>query len=123
MIPNIMSNTELLALLKPNETVDHKGIFIAKGIAERTVWDKHAVDNPTHAVISAPNEATARQKSESQIEDIRRHIQSTDVLLDFGSGYGRVAKYLLPKMPLEGYIGFDSSCENAHNFQRPLCAK
>ncbi len=111
MIPNNMLPHGLETLLKPNETVDHKGIYVAKGIAERTVWDTHAVSNPTHAVISAPNEAAAKQKSETQIADIKQYLKQGDVLLDFGCGYGRVAKYLLPKMPLGGYIGFDSSAE------------
>lgn len=106
-----MSNTELQALLKQNETIEQKGIFVAKGIAERTVWDKHAVENPTHAVISAPDEKTAEEKSQTQIDDIKRYVEPTDVLLDVGCGYGRVASYLLPQMQLGGYIGLDSSCE------------
>lgn len=111
MISDNMSHTDLLALLKPNETIEQRGLYVAKGISDRTVWDKHAVENPTHAVISAADEKAADEKSVQQIEDIQRHVTSEDVLLDFGCGYGRVAKYLLPTMILQGYIGLDSSCE------------
>ena len=111
MIADNMSETELGALLLPNETIDRSGIYIAKGIAERTVWDKHAIENPTHAVISAKDEESAKKKSEVQIADIKRYLKTTDILLDFGSGYGRVAKYILPGMPLRGYVALDSSYE------------
>lgn len=111
MIADNMSETELSALLTPNETINRTGIYIAKGIAERTVWDKHAIDNPTHAVISAKDEKTAKQKSADQIADIKRHLESSNILLDFGAGYGRVAQYILPEMPLAGYIALDSSYE------------
>jgi ubiquinone/menaquinone biosynthesis C-methylase UbiE len=111
MIANDMPKTELTQLLQPNETIEQGGIYIAKGIAERTVWDKHAVENPTHAVISAKDEADAREKSAVQIADIKQHLTSNDILLDLGSGYGRVAQYILPEMPLAGYIACDSSYE------------
>jgi ubiquinone/menaquinone biosynthesis C-methylase UbiE len=106
-----MTGEEILGFLQPNETVDHKGIFVAKGIAEKTVWDKLSLENPTQAVISAPNEAAAKEKSREQIEDIKRYLTANDILLDFGCGYGRVAKYLLPEMALKGYVGVDSSFE------------
>jgi ubiquinone/menaquinone biosynthesis C-methylase UbiE len=111
MIASTMPQTGLNQLLQPNETIEQGGIYIAKGIAERTVWDKHAVENPTHAVISAKDEADAHAKSVAQIADIKQHLTPTDILLDLGSGYGRVAKYLLPEMPLSGYIACDSSYE------------
>jgi ubiquinone/menaquinone biosynthesis C-methylase UbiE len=106
-----MSGDSLVDLLEPNETIEQGGIFIAKGIAERTVWDAHAIENPTHAVISAANDADAKEKSKAQLEDIKQYVQGDEVLLDFGSGYGRVAELLLPKLPLKGYIGMDSSFE------------
>lgn len=101
----------LTALIKPNQTVEKNGIYIAKEIAEKTVWDKLAIENPTHAVISAKDEAEALRKSANQIADIKSHLQATDILLDCGTGYGRVAKYLLPDLTLAGYIGVDSSFE------------
>lgn len=106
-----MTEVDLQTLIQPNQTVEQGGITIAKGIADRTVWDVHATENATHAVISAPNEEAARIKSIDQIADIRRHLKSEDILLDFGAGYGRVAKYLLPDMMLGGYVAVDSSNE------------
>lgn len=111
MMTDIMTETDLEALIQPNQTTEQSGIFIAKGIAERTVWDAHATTNATHAVISAPNEEAARIKSLDQIADIKRHVSPEDVLLDFGAGYGRVAQYLLPDMVLSGYVAVDSSHE------------
>ena len=111
MIANDMPKTELNQLLQPNETIEQGGIYIAKGIAERTVWDKHAVENPAHAVISAKDETDARRKSVTQIADIKQHLTSTDIVLDLGAGYGRVAQYVLPGMTLGGYIACDSSYE------------
>lgn len=106
-----MTETDLVALLQPNQTIEQGNLHIAKGIAERTVWDKHALDNPTHAVISAKDETAAKEKSLTQIAEIKQYLKPEDVLLDFGTGYGRVAQYLLPQMTLAGYIGMDSSCE------------
>lgn len=111
MIASDMPQTALNQLLQPNETIEQGGIYIAKGIAERTVWDKHAVENPAHAVISAKDEADARRKSVTQIADIKQHLTSTDIVLDLGAGYGRVAQYVLPDMTLGGYIACDSSYE------------
>lgn len=62
-------------------------------------------------MISAKDEEDARKKSVAQIADIKKHLTSETVLLDMGCGYGRVAKYLLPEMPIGGYIGVDSSYE------------
>ncbi len=106
-----MPEARLTDLLEPQETIEQGGVFIAKGIAERTVWDAHAIENPTHAVISAANDADAKEKSRTQLEDIRQYLTGNEILLDFGSGYGRVAELLLPKLPLQGYIGMDSSFE------------
>lgn len=106
-----MKNEPLVALLQPNETIEQGGVFVAKGIAERTVWDKHAIENATHAVISAANEEDARRKSVEQITDIKRYVTSEDILLDFGAGYGRVAQYMLTDLTLRGYIALDSSHE------------
>jgi ubiquinone/menaquinone biosynthesis C-methylase UbiE len=111
MMSDNMTDIRLESLLQPRETIDHNGIHIAKGIADRTVWDVHAEDNPTFAVISAANETEAKEKSRPQIEDIKRYVKSTDVVLDLGTGYGRVAQYLLPQQSLAGYVGLDSSLE------------
>ncbi len=100
---------KLLSYIKPNNTIEKNGIFVAKEIAEKTVWDKLALENPTHAVISAKDESDAFNKSVEQIDDIKQFLKEGDVLLDFGAGYGRVAKYLLPQLTLGGYIGVDSA--------------
>lgn len=108
----------LLNSIKPNSTVEKNGIYVAKEIAEKTVWDKLAVENPTHAVISASDEESAQKKSAEQIADIKNFLKPGDILLDCGTGYGRVAKYLLPQMPIGGYIGVDSSYEMLSLFQQ-----
>ncbi len=101
----------LSPLLESGATIEKKGINVAQSIADKTVWDTLATKNPTHAVISAKDEADAALKSKAQIEDIARYVTADTVLLDLGCGYGRVAKYLLPKQSLKGYIGVDSSFE------------
>jgi ubiquinone/menaquinone biosynthesis C-methylase UbiE len=109
--------TDLRGLLLPNETLEQNGILVAKGIADKTVWDTLAVENPAHAVISAKDEETARRKSVEQIFAIKKHLSPTDVVLDLGAGYGRVAKYLLPEMSLGGYLAVDSSYEMLQLFK------
>lgn len=98
-------------LLKDGKVIEREGIFVAREIAEKTVWDKLAIENPTHAVISAADEESAKIKSDLQIDRINQFVTEDTVLLDLGSGYGRVAKYLLPKQKLAGYIGVDSAYE------------
>lgn len=113
-----MDNTTLTTLLKERTTIERDGIFVTKEIAERTVWDTLAVENPTHAVISAKNEEEAAKKSIAQIADIKTHVKSSDVILDCGTGYGRVAKYLLPEQSIAGFIGVDSSYEMLTIFKK-----
>lgn len=108
----------LITLVKPQATIEHKGILVTKEIAEKTVWDKLATQNPTHAVISAKDETEAAKKSVPQIADIKNHLKADTVLLDLGTGYGRVAKYLLPEMTIGGYIGLDSSYEMLSLFKQ-----
>lgn len=105
-------------VLKQETVVEKEGIFVAREIAEKTVWDTLAKENPTHAVISAADEDAARIKSEKQITHINEFVTTDTVLLDLGSGYGRVAKYLLPKQTLAGYIGVDSAYEMLSLFQK-----
>ena len=104
-----MSLERLKGLIKPNNTIERSGIYVAKEMSEKTVWDKLALENPTHAVISAKDENTAKAKSAEQIEDIKHFVKPGDILLDCGTGYGRVAKYLLPQVAIGGYIGVDSA--------------
>ena len=99
------------SILTKEATTNREGIHVSTTIANRTVWDTLAEENPTHAVISAKDEAAAAEKSRPQIEDIKTHVSADTVLLDCGAGYGRVAKYLLPAQPLKGYVAVDSSYE------------
>ena len=108
----------LTALIKPHSTIDKDDIHVSKEIVDRTVWDKLAIENPTHAVISAKDEESEAEKSVEQIADIMGHLNENDVLLDLGAGYGRVAKHLLPKKKLGGYVGVDSSYEMLSLFKR-----
>ena len=112
-----MGIERLKGLIKPRSTVERSGIHVAKEISERTVWDKLALENPTHAVISAKDENAAKAKSAEQIEDIKAHVKPGDILLDCGTGYGRVAKYLLPQVALGGYIGADSAYDMLNLFK------
>lgn len=104
-----MTNIILEEIIKLNKTVEKEGILVTKEIAEKTVWDKLAESNPTHAAISAKDETDAAKKSANQIADIKQFLKEGDILLDCGTGYGRVAKYLLPDVSLGGYVGVDSS--------------
>jgi ubiquinone/menaquinone biosynthesis C-methylase UbiE len=113
-----MSTESLLALVKPQTTIDRDSILVTKEIAEKTVWDKLAIENPTNAVISAKDETEAAKKSLTQIADIKQHVTGKTVVLDLGTGYGRVAQYLLPDMVISGYIGLDSSFEMLTLFKR-----
>lgn len=111
-------DTGLQAIVRPNTTIVRDGIFVTKEIAERTVWDDLAIENPTYAVISAKDEADAAKKSAGQIADIKSQVTPGDVLLDCGTGYGRVAKYLLPEVALGGYVGVDSSYQMLSLFKQ-----
>lgn len=109
---------ELTGVLKARDVSEKAGIYVAKEIAERTVWDKLAVKNPHFAVISAKDEVEAEAKSIAQIEDMMQFLEPGQVLLDVGCGYGRVAQYLLPRLKLGGYIGADSSYEMLSLFKK-----
>ena len=71
-------------------------------------WDDLAKSNAAHAVVSAPNEAAEKLKSDVTIAFLDPEL-NPGIILDLGCGYGRVAKHLLPKRQFEGYIGLDSS--------------
>lgn len=103
--------------LNEGAVADKGGILVAKEIADRTVWDRLAVENPTHAVISAADEESAKKKSEPQIVDVKKYVDTNTILLDLGCGYGRLAKYLLPTQKLARYIGVDSSYEMLQIFK------
>lgn len=107
----------LQLLTRSGDLVEKDGIYVAKSIASKTVWDKLALENPTHAVISAADEASAVKKSAAQIEHIKSFVHDDSVLLDYGCGYGRVAKYLLPQKTIAGYVGLDSAYDMLQLFR------
>lgn len=96
-------------VLDASRLTDHGGIFISSAIAGPTVWDALADEAPVHAAISAGDEQSESEKSAQQIEEIAGLVSDTTVLLDVGCGYGRIAKYLLPRKRLAGYVGVDSA--------------
>lgn len=97
-------------IVRENDVTEKFGILVDKHIADSTVWDKLAKENPTHAVISAGNEADAAAKSKDQIDELLAELQD-GIVLDLGCGYGRIAKYLLPQRTFAGYVGMDSAYE------------
>lgn len=96
------------AALKQNSVSERDGILVDRLIADKTVWDKLATENPTHAVISANDEAAAEAKSLTQIAELKSDLRD-GVVLDLGCGYGRVAQYLLPQRSFSHYVGIDSA--------------
>lgn len=112
-----MSKT-LISHLIAGAVAEKDGIYTAKEIADQTVWDKLAEENPHHAVISAEDEVAAEAKSIEQINDLLNFLEPGQTLLDLGCGYGRVAQYLLPQLKLGGYIGVDSSYEMLRLFKQ-----
>lgn len=108
----------LNTLIRRDAVIDRQGIYVTKEIAEKTVWDKLAIQNPTHAVISAKDADAAAKKSKPQIEHIKQFVSDSTVVLDLGAGYGRVAEYLLPQQPLAGYVAVDSAYNMLELFKR-----
>jgi len=80
-------------------------------------WDELAAEDPVHAAISARSEAREAAKSESQIDLLERELID-GVVLDAGCGYGRIAKYLLPRRSFDGYVGVDGSTTMLGAFAR-----
>ena len=101
----------LASLVTPGAATIEGNLVRSPQAVDRTVWDTLAVDNPTHAVISSSDEAAAYEKSKAQLAEIAAALTPTTILLDFGAGYGRLGKYLLPEHELGGYIVLDSSQE------------
>lgn len=100
---------QLSNVLDASRLTNHDGILIGDSVAGPTVWDGFAEIAPIHAVISGEDEAAEQRKSAVQIEEIEALVSEATVLLDLGCGYGRIAKYLLPRARLAAYIGIDGS--------------
>ena len=62
-------------------------------------WSAEAAADPIHAAIAATGTEAERAKSASDIEFLLDRAVD-GIVLDLGCGYGRVAKYLLPRTRL-----------------------
>ncbi|MFL5540229.1 MAG: class I SAM-dependent methyltransferase [Longimicrobiaceae bacterium] len=82
-----------------------------------TVWDRLAGVDPVHAAVSAADEAAEAQKSAAVVELLARELPD-GVVADLGCGYGRIAKYLLPRRSFAGYVGVDGSATMLTLFDR-----
>ncbi|MEK7545958.1 MAG: class I SAM-dependent methyltransferase [Patescibacteria group bacterium] len=72
-------------------------------------WDALAAENEIHAAISTFNEAKEERKSRENVAFLMGRLSPGTRVLDLGCGYGRLAKYLLPGMRFEAYVGVDCS--------------
>jgi SAM-dependent methyltransferase len=79
------------------------------------VWDSLARQNPIHAAIAADDDAGERQRSH-RTTDFLLHNLKDGVIVDVGCGYGRIAKWLLPRRCFQGYIGVDGSTTMLRQF-------
>ena len=108
---------DLAALLVP-EASDRGGYWaVDDDVPGSRRWDELAADDPVHAAIAARSEAREAAKSEGQIDLLERELVE-GVVLDAGCGYGRIAKYLLPRRTFDGYVGVDGSTTMLEAFAR-----
>jgi SAM-dependent methyltransferase len=96
-----------------------QGSFYASADAgsDPTVWDGLAGVDPVHAAVSAKDDAEEAQKSARVVELLARELPD-GVVADLGCGYGRIAKYLLPRRSFAGYVGVDGSATMLTLFDR-----
>jgi SAM-dependent methyltransferase len=85
--------------------------------ADPTVWDGMAGTDPVHAAVSAADDAAEARKSARVVDILARELPG-GVVADLGCGYGRIAKYLLPRRRFEAYVGVDSSATMLTLFDR-----
>ncbi len=86
-------------------------------------WNALATENEVHAAISARDEKAEQKKSRKDIAFVTTHAGPGGRLLDVGCGYGRLAKYLLPSVAFEAYVGLDSSRVMLGKFQERYAAR
>jgi len=93
------------------ENVERRGAYWASPDlkVESGHWNDLATENEIHAAISTFNVAKEEMKSRESVEFVMAHIAPGERVLDLGCGYGRIAKYLLPRVRLEAYVGVDCS--------------
>jgi ubiquinone/menaquinone biosynthesis C-methylase UbiE len=104
-------------ILKDGQVSQGSFYASAGAAADRTVWDGLAGVDHVHAAVSAGDEAEEAQKSERVVALLARELPD-GVIADLGCGYGRVAKYLLPRRTFAGYVGVDSSATMLTLFDR-----
>ncbi len=85
-------------------------------------WNELANENEIHAAVSAVDEVSESRKTQSSIEFVLAHAKPGTRVLDLGCGYGRVAKYLLPRTVFEAYVGVDSSLVMMQKFHERYAA-
>jgi ubiquinone/menaquinone biosynthesis C-methylase UbiE len=78
--------------------------------SERLVerWSADASVDPIHAAIAVSGEDAEARKSAPDVEFLLASIVD-GLVLDLGCGYGRLAKYVLPRRDFDTYIGLDGS--------------
>src|SRR5439155_27100118 len=117
-VPTADNRTVDLATLLVPEASDRGGYWaVEDDVPESRRWDELAAEDPVHAAISAGSEAREAAKSEGQVDLLERELVD-GVVLDAGCGYGRIAKYLLPRRAFEGYVGVDGSTTMLDAFAR-----
>jgi len=95
-------------ILKAGQVREGSFYTSAEPGAGPTVWDGLAGADPLHAAVSAVDEAAEAAKSAAVVDFLARELPE-GVVADLGCGYGRIAKYLLPRRSFAGYVGVDSS--------------
>jgi ubiquinone/menaquinone biosynthesis C-methylase UbiE len=97
-----------LGILRPG-LVSKGGYYSAPDDSDAgTVWDRLASEDPAHAVVSAVDAKAEAQKS-VRVVDLLAGELPEGAVADIGCGYGRIAKYLLPRRTFSVYVGVDSS--------------
>jgi len=98
----------LRSILRPG--LEDRGAYLADrgASADTAIWDELAAADHVHAAISVSDEADEREKTEPLV-DVLLAEAIDGVVLDVGCGYGRIAKYLLPRRTFPGYVGVDGS--------------
>ena len=107
---------EPLNLLLPQDVVTRDGFYTRNRHREVTLWDELAAKNPIHAAISVENDDQEEAKTERVLSLLESQLPD-GAIVDLGCGYGRVAKYLLPKRVFKAYVGVDSSTTMLQLFQ------
>ena len=85
-------------------------------------WDDWAGRNPIDAAISQDDERGEVKKVSYEYDTVLAECPG-GVFLDLGCGYGRIAKYVLPKRAYDGYVGVDNSAVMLKAFEERYLAR